>query len=292
MRSLPPLAAVRVFEAAARHLNFTAAARELGMTQSAVSYQIRLLEERLGLPLFHRQRGRVTLTPAARRAAALTTSAFDTIGDAFGDLRVADDTVLRISSANTFATKWLAPRIGAFQLRHPELAVRLDATDRIVDFASEEVDVAIRVTGRPVASFHAERLFPASFTPMVGPDFLAHHPLPDPAALLALPRLTPDDPWWAIWFVAANLPGVQPAPGGLRLDSQVAEASAAMAGAGAAILDPRMWRREIDEGRLIAPFELLAESGFSFWVVCTSARRNVPKIRAFRQWLVAAAAAG
>ena len=292
MRHLPPLAAVRVFEAAARHLNFTAAGAELGMTQSAVSYQVRLLEERLRLPLFERARGRVALTPAARRIAPMLAAAFDMLADAFAGLRADDDAVLRISAPNTFAARWLAPRIGGFQLCHPELAVQLDATDRLVDFTRDEVDVAIRVAQQPGPGLHGDRLFATSFVPMASPAFVADHPLATPADLLQVARLSPGDVWWSSWFrsVGVVVPD-GPAPG-LRLDSQVIEAAAAMAGAGVAILSPRLWAREVAEGRLAVPFDRPATTGSQFWLVCAGGRRHLPKISAFRTWLLAEAAAG
>ncbi|TRW17998.1 LysR substrate-binding domain-containing protein [Glacieibacterium frigidum] len=286
MRRLPPLAAVRVFEAAARHGNFITAAAELGMTQAAVSYQIRMLEERLGVRLFDRERGRVVATPAARRAAGLVSTAFDGIADAFASVRADDDAVLRISCANTFAIKWLAPHIGAFQLRHPDLAVRIDANDAVVDFARDDADVGVRAGATLAPGLHGDALFDVRFTPMASPEFLAAHPLADPADLQTVPRLTPEDDWWPLWLACAGVEAAVPVTGGLRLDSQVVEANAAMAGAGVALLNPELWRRELDEGRLFAPFAQVATNGWRFWLVCAAARRNVPKIRAFREWLL------
>jgi LysR family glycine cleavage system transcriptional activator len=286
MRQLPPLAAVRVFEAAARYSNFTRAAAELGMTQAAVSYQIRLLEERLGAPLFHRDKGRVSLTEAGRRAAPLISSAFDALGDAFAAARAETASVLTISAPNTFAANWLALRLGRFQLLHPELAVRLDATDQIADFARDPVDVAIRSTRQPAAELDAIRLFDSRFTPMASPAFLAEHPVATPADLLKVPRLTPDDAWWQIWFDAAGI-ARGGGGGGLQLDSQVIEGAAALAGQGVALLNTQLWDRELGAGRLVAPFDLAATSGSGFWLVYPQGRRNVTKIRLFREWLLA-----
>ena len=140
MRKLPPLAAVRVFEAAARHENFTSAATELGMTQAGVSYQIRLLEERLGLPLFTRDKKRVKLSEAGRRIAPLVGGAFETLANAFAELVTDNESVLSISTMQTFASNWMAPRLGTFQVQHPDLAVRLKTESRLVDFIGEEVD--------------------------------------------------------------------------------------------------------------------------------------------------------
>src|SRR4051812_20264282 len=144
MRRIPPLSAVRVFEAAARHQNFTTAGNELGMTQAAVSYQIKLLEERLGVSLFRRERGRVSLSETGRRIGPLIAKAFDDLDTAFGLARTSGDGVLTVSSATTFGPNWLAARIGAFQLKVPEIAVRLHTSNTLVDFARDDVDVAIR----------------------------------------------------------------------------------------------------------------------------------------------------
>lgn len=291
MRHLPPLAAVRVFEAAARHLNFTRAAAELAMTQAAVSYQVRLLEERLGAPLFHRDKGRVSLTAAGLRAAPLVSGAFDTLDDAFAAARRETAAVLTISAANTFAANWLAPRLGSFQLRHPDLAVRLDASDALVDFGRDVADVAIRSSRRPGAGLHAEQLFASEFTPMASPEFLDRYPLAAPADLLAVPRLTPNDSWWQSWFAAAGVVVASGDQAGLHLDSQVVEGAAALAAQGVALLNARMWTRELAAGRLVAPFALSATSGASFWLVCPENRRNLPRVRQFRDWLLAEVAA-
>src|SRR5688572_33294599 len=129
--SLPPLAAIRVFEAAARHENFTKAAAELGMTQAAVSYQIRLLEERVGNPLFRREKRRVMLTDPGRRLAAEVARAFDTLDGAFAALRAEDEKTLIVTSSYTFANTWLAWRLGSFQMASPEMAVRMQTDDAL-----------------------------------------------------------------------------------------------------------------------------------------------------------------
>ncbi|MGQ0559971.1 MAG: LysR substrate-binding domain-containing protein [Sphingosinicella sp.] len=298
MRRLPPLAAVRVFECAARHQNFTAAAGELGMTQAAVSYQVRLLEERLGLPLFARSKGRVSLTDAGRRAAPLVSTGFDHIADAFAAILAEDSQVLAISTSQTFASNWLAPRLGAFQIERPELAVRLLTDNRLVDFAREEIDVAVRSTSRPPdwPGLKAHFLFRLHSTPLGSPECLRRYHVEHPADLLGAPRLSQDDHWWADWFAAAGveLPA-PPAPTGIRFDTQAMEGNAALAGAGFSMLTPMYWRSELDSGRLVQPFELISYEGPNFWLVYPDYKRNQPKIAAFREWLLAAmreAAAG
>ena len=122
MSNLPPLAAIRVFEAAARHLSFTRAAAELGMTQAAVSYQIKLLEDRVGAPLFLRRPREVALTEAGQRLAPEISRAFELLHDAFADLGQREHGTLIVNTMHTFAAQWLAPRLGVFQLLHPEIA--------------------------------------------------------------------------------------------------------------------------------------------------------------------------
>lgn len=292
MRKIPPLAAVRVFEAAARHENFTTAANELGMTQAAVSYQIRLLEERVGVALFARARRRVTLTEAGRKAAPMVSTAFDTLQDAFATLATDDAGVLTISSATTFASNWLAPRLGTFQIERPELAVRIHANDALVDFAREEIDVGIRAGFGEWPGLRAHFLFRLQFAPMVSPVFLARHPLGEPADLLRVNRLSPGDIWWKLWFKAAGVAESDaPARPAIRLDSQVLEGNAALAGHGAAILSPLYWQNDVNGGRLIQPFPLIGFEGPSFYLVYPEQRRTRPKIAAFRDWLLREVAA-
>jgi len=290
MRRLPPLTAVRVFEAAARHENFTRAAAELGMTQAAVSYQIRLLEERLGVPLFMRAKRRVTLSDAGRRAAPLVARAFDTLADAFGAMVAEDEGVLAISTTQTFASNWIAPRLGAFQLARPELAVRLHTDNRIIDFVREEKDVAIRSTlGRAEwPGLRTHFLFRMHSTPMATAAFRDAHAIEAPEDLLRVPRLSPDDEWWHIWLREAGLtaPDAAGAATGIRFDAQAMEGQATLAGAGVGMLTPLFWRPELSSGRLVQLFPLVSFEGPGYWLVYPEHRRNQAKIRAFRDWIL------
>src|SRR5438270_512516 len=144
MRRLPPLAAIRAFEAAARTENFTAAAAELGMTQAAVSYQVKSLEERLGAPLFVREKGRARLTPLGQRLLPALSSAFDAIEAAFASHREEDESLLTITTTHTFANTWLAWRLGAFQMDHADLAVRMTTSNELCDLRGGDADVAVR----------------------------------------------------------------------------------------------------------------------------------------------------
>ena len=291
MRHLPPLAAVRVFEAAARHENFTQAAAELGMTQAAVSYQVKLLEERLGTALFHRIRRQVSLTEAGRRIAPLVSAAFDGLDDAFSIARTDAEAVLTISCSNTFASNWLAVRLGGFQMQRPGLAVRLHTADHIVDFARDEVDVAIRNSPEPWPGLVAHFLMRVPIVPLASPDFLARHPpIRTVEDIMRLPRLSPDDIWWDAWLEQVGDGISRERAPGIRLDSQVMEGNAAIAGQGIAVVNAAMWRSELRSGRLVQPLDAVAYGRRHYWLVYPEYRRNSPKVRAFREWLLAEAA--
>ena len=291
MRRIPPLAAVRVFEAAARHGNFTRAAEELGMTQAAVSYQMKLLEERLGTPLFQRVGRGIVLTDHGRRIAPQVTSAFDTLGEAFAAVRAENESVLTITAPRTLATNWLASRLGAFQVLWPGLAVRLHVADEIVDLHSGEADIAIRGMSRPRPGLIAHFLMRMPVTPLASPALLAQHPpVREPVDLLRLPRLSPEDDWWELWVDSATGASLetsdQPA---IRFDSQILDGNAAVAGHGVAILSPPMWQPAMASGQLVAPCDHFVYYCNSFWLVYPEAKRNHAKVRAFRDWLLAEA---
>lgn len=289
MRRIPPLAAVRAFEAAARLGNFTRAGEELGMTQAAVSYQVKLLEERLGVPLFNRVRRQVVLTEAGRRLAPLVSGAFDTLDTAFAGVRAEDEAMLTISTSQTFANTWFAWRLGGFQMAHPDMAVRLLTNDALTDFASDDVDVGVRAGLGPWPGLAATLLVRIDFTPMCSPEFLARHGgAIAPVDLLRLPLISPQDPWWPHWLREAGIDvpegAIRP---GVRLDSQANEGNAAMAGQGVAMLTPFFWRNDIAEGRLVRISDQISSRGYAYWLVYPEHRRNAPKIKRFREWLLA-----
>lgn len=286
---LPPLAAVRVFEAAARHGNFTRAAEELGMTQAAVSYQIRLLEERLGTPLFLRRPRQVVLTEAGQKLAPAATHALETLDAAFASLQSGEGGVLAVTAVATFASNWLVQRLGHFQLARPGLTVRLSISADLIDFSRAEVDIGIRSGQGDWPGLEAHLLLPARFTPMLSPALAATiGGVKTPADLTRLPLITPLDPWWGLWFEAMSVPVpphalVQAA----RLDSQHLAAKSAIAGQGVAMLTPAFFAEEVAGGHLFQPFDHLGDDGHGYWLVYAQARRGVPKIRAFREWILA-----
>ncbi|QDP18806.1 LysR substrate-binding domain-containing protein [Sphingomonas xanthus] len=292
MRKLPPLASVRVFEAAARHENFTAAANELGMTQAAVSYQVKLLEERLGASLFLREKGRARLTPLGQRLVPQLTQAFDLMESAFAAQREEDEGLLTIATTFTFANTWLAWRLGSFQVDHPDLAVRLATDNKLVDLKAGEADLAIRAAARPSEGLVSIDLMRVDFSPMCSPTFLARIEEQlgrkvEPHDLADLPMISPNDQWWDQWFEAAGVKGAdRPRRPGLRLDSQADEGKAAMGGQGFVLLTPAFWLNDLRDGRLVQPFDLTATAGFRYWLCIAPERRNLAKVRRFRDWLL------
>jgi len=287
MSRIPPLAAVRVFEAAARHENFSRAAEELAMTQAAVSYQIKLLEERLGARLFGRQGRGIALTDLGRRLAPQVTGAFNGLREAFAAVRAENDSILALTAPRTFATNWLAGRLGDFHLARPDLSVRLDVSDQLVDLAASEFDAAIRGMSGPTPGLVSHFLMPMPITPLASPSFLATHRLEAPDDLLRVPRLSPQDDWWDLWF--ESLPGLtvenRSAPA-IRFDSQVLDGHAALAGHGVGIFSPPMFRQAIDSGLLVQPFAHCAQYKNGFWLVYPEHKRHSAKVRAFRDWLL------
>ncbi len=294
MRRLPPLAALRAFEAAARLENFTAAAAELGMTQAAVSYQVKSLEDRLGAPLFVRERGRARLTPLGARLVPTLTSAFDGIEAAFASFSEEDETLLTVTTTHTFANTWLAWRLGGFQMAHPDLAVRMTTSNDIVDLKSGEADVAVRVGrgGWPGMTLH--KLFQSSFTLMASPECVgeAERKLGralEPVDVPGLHLLNPADQWWQQWFADNGIPGDAPVLSrpGVRLDNQSNEGHAAMAGQGFALLTPLLWRGDLKDGRLVAPFpDRVSTRPSAYWLVYPEERAKVAKVKRFREWLL------
>lgn len=292
MRSLPPLAAVRVFEAAARHENFTAAAAELAMTQAAVSYQVGLLEKRLGVRLFAREGKRVVLSDPGRRLAEKLTGAFDAMDGAFAALRADDEATLTVSTTVVFANAWFAWRLGAFHMAHPQVAVRLVAVDGLTDFSRGEADVAVRAGRGGWSDLVCEHLFDADVTPMCSPAFLAAHGGSiAPQDLLTLPLIASDGAWWPQWPQWFEAAGVDMPPGGLRpglkMDSQAHCGNAAIAGQGVALLTPFFWRNDVADGKLVQLFGKTASADLGYYLVYPPHRRAARKIRAFRDWLIA-----
>ncbi|MXP40940.1 LysR family transcriptional regulator [Altererythrobacter soli] len=285
MDRLPPLSAIRAFEAAGRLEHFSRAAEELGMTQAAVSYQVRQLEERIGHPLFVREKGGVRLSEAGQRLLPAVTGAFAEMRQAFAGLDEESTGVLSVSASVSLGATWLSARIGRFQLAFPDLAVRLSLSNDVVDLARGEIDLAIRIGRGDWDGLRSDFLFRSHVTPICSPEFIERHEIRCPEDLLRVERLAPNDPWWAGWFAAAGV-AESPAPRrGVVLDSQSQEASAVEAGFGIAMMTPLLWRAQLESGRLVQPFDTLYLPGSSNWLVHKAGRTGVRKIERFREWI-------
>ncbi|MEL7729883.1 LysR substrate-binding domain-containing protein [Citromicrobium bathyomarinum] len=291
MRQLPPLAAVRAFEAAARHRNYTRAGEELGLTQAGVSYQIKSFEQRVGTVLFVREGRAMALTPAGEALAQRVSQAFATMESAFAALAQTEDQVLSIACFQTFATKILAPRLGSFQLAHPEIAVRLVVSDAFVDLEAGECDLAIRLSRDAPTGLQVHRLNKLGIAPFASPAFVeANGELQagDPP-IAEDHRISPNNAWWREWDDArcASRDGNdgQRQPRGLEFDSQQLDAAAAISGNGIAILAPTLFLSEVTDGRLVRVGTRVVRPGGYFRLLYPEVRRHSPKVRAFRHWL-------
>ena len=290
---LPPLSALRAFAAAGRHLSFQRAAAELAVTPTAISHQIRRLEDDLGTPLFRRMTRKLELTESGRALLPEVSGAFDRLANAVERLKASGDSgTLTVSAILTFAYRWLAPRLAKFSALHPKIDVRLEASQRLADFGRDEVDVAIRHGGGSWPGLTAVKMFDDRFTPLISPKLLAKGPpLRKPEDLLNYTLLR-DIPYfeWENWFKAA---GVKPPEitRGPTFDSSQMAVQAAEAGLGVALVHPEFFADEIAAGRLVQPFPIVGGSDKSYYLVYPTAAADRPKVAAFREWLLAEVAA-
>jgi len=289
MTSFPPLAAIRCFEAAARHRSFTAAAAELSITQAAVSFQIKLLEERVGVALFDRRAGKIALSEAGQRLAPSIAEAFGLMRNAFDDLSNIAGGTLRVTAQVSVATNWLIPRLKAFQTRHPKITLSLDVTRDVPDILRGDVDVGLRAGDGKWPGVVAHRLLSAECTPMLSPTLLTFSKLECPADLLEFPLIDPLDHWWDQWFKAAGVGAPDFSNrAGIRVLNQQLAARAAIAGQGAAMLMPAFYQDELTAGLLVEPFPSIhcTIGDSQYWLIYSHASRHSTKIRAFRDWIL------
>ncbi|MDX1539949.1 MAG: transcriptional regulator GcvA [Geminicoccaceae bacterium] len=287
---LPPLNALRTFEAAARHLSFTKAAEELFVTQTAVSHQIKALEEQLGVQLFRRLNRRLLLTDEGQLLVPEVREAFDLLGSAVRRLREQQGGALSISATSSFGPKWLASRIGRFQALHPEFEIQLTATPRLVDFIREGIDCGVRYGMGDWPGLRADRLFDAEVIPVTSPQLAAGLKQPDDLKRHTLIHVLGDIDDWRMWLKAAGVDGIDPAKG-LKFDSALMALQSAAASAGVAIGQRRLVEEDLASGLLVAPFDLKWPDGCAYYFVSPESRADVPKIAMFRDWLIAEAEA-
>ena len=288
-RWLPSLNGLRAFEAAARHQSFTRAAEELNVTQTAVSHQIRTLEERLGLKLFDRHGRALRLTEAAENYLPSVRSAFDQLHDATERLIRRDgDATLTVSTLTSFAAKWLVPRLGGFQDLHPEISIHITTSRVSVDFDRDDVDVAIRYGRGDWPGLRVDRLIGEDIFPVCSPKLLdGPHPLgrPDDLASHTLLHVVGFREDWQVWLTAANVDGVDPSSG-LRFDLIVNALQAAIDGLGVALGRTALVEGDLAAGHLVAPFDISLPIEAAYYVVAPEQTADRPKIKAFREWLI------
>ncbi len=297
-RRLPPLNALRAFEAAARHMNFSRAADELSVTPGAVSQQIQNLEDYIGGPLFKRTPKGLLLTDAAQTALPALREAFDRLAEAASLLTAVEEgRRLTVSVAPSFAAKWLMPRLGRFEAAHPEIEVWVNTGLELVDFASGEIDLAIRYGSGRYPGLEVTRLLSETVSPVVSPTLLAEHPvttLADLAKLTLLHDGSPDAdescPDWAMWLAARGVRGVDGARGP-RFNQSSLVIEAAVNGRGIALAKQTLAQDDIDAGRLVQPFEDATAVDFAYFIVHPKAKARLKQVRAFTAWVTAEAEA-
>jgi LysR family glycine cleavage system transcriptional activator len=292
-RRLPPLNALRAFEAAARHLSFTRAADELHVTQTAISHQIKALEERLAVRLFRRLPRGLLLTEEAQRYLPPVRDAFDQIAAATEQLGAGGSSGrLTVSVLPSFAAKWLVPRLGRFRATHPDLDLRISASSQLVDFARDDVDIAIRMGRGRYPGLRVDRLFGESMLPVCAPKLLTGaRPLRRPEDLREHVLLHDDDhTGWQLWLELAGVEGVDPTRGPIFTDSAMV-VQAAAEGQGVALARRVLAAGDLAAGRLVQPFEVSLTHDLAYYLVSPEATAERPRIRAFRAWLLAEAEA-
>jgi LysR family transcriptional regulator, glycine cleavage system transcriptional activator len=288
---LPPLNALKAFEAAARHESFTRAAEELCVTQGAVSHQVKALEAELAIKLFNRERQRLMITEAGRDYLAVVRDALDRI--AIGTERLLQRQsagVLTVSTSPDFAAKWLVHRLGHFAEAHPSIDLRVSAAMHHVDFAREDVDMAVRHGDGNWPGLDAVQLSSEQLFAICSPKLLSGRRLGKPANLLKFPLIHLDSRAdWTKWLRAAGMSddGVKHGPV-LNRASMVIDA--AINGQGIALARTTLAAWDLLNGRLVRPFAEALRLSKTYWIVCPKAASNLPKIVTFRDWLLAEAA--
>ena len=294
LRRMPSLNALKAFEAAARHESFTRAAEELFVTQGAVSHQVKALETELGFKLFNRERQRLVITDAGREYLNVIRDAFDRIS--LGTARLTQrqsSGVLTVSTSPDFAAKWLVLRLGRFAEMHPEIDLRVSATMHRVDFAREDVDMAVRHgTGNASWSgLHGVRLTTEELFPVCSPQLLGGRGRRQKAsAILKLPLLHLDDhSGWMQWLASAHVQPTKPLQG-LVMNRASMVIDAAVNGQGIGLARTTLAAWDLINNRLVAPFAEALPLTSAYWIVAPQATADLPKIATFRKWLLAEAA--
>ena len=287
-RRLPPLNALPSFEAAARHLSFSRAADELHVTHGAVSRAVRNLEDHLGVELMIRASRSVRLTPVGASFAAEVRDVLEHLAAATSAATGQTSGIVNVSTIDSFAARWLMPRLFGFRRIHGDIDVRVATSERLADFISDGIDIAIRCGGGQYPGLSAELLMKEDHFPVCSPKMLkGRYPLRRPADLARHTLLhdvfTVD---WAIWLHSAGIDNVDAHRGPTFLSSDHA-IQAAVRGEGVVLGRSALVADDLAAGRLVRPFELSLPAGFAYYVVYPQHALQRPCVKAFRDWLVA-----
>ena len=290
LKPLPPLTALRAFDAAARHMSFAKAAEELHVTPAALSFQIKSLEEHLGAPVFRRLNRAVELTEAGRALAPEAQVAFETLSSGWrAAQRTQDHHSLTVTAGPAFTAKWLAPRLFDFAQEHPEIELRFSASLKRMDFIRDDVDVAIRFGYGGDTGLFSLPLAEEWVTPVMLPDMAARYPTPESlrdAVLIIDESIDFLNPLsnWAAW---SDVMGIAPLiPAGPRYSQADHAMDAALAGRGAALGRRALVIKDLAEGRLAAPNGKALNTGARFRFLCPEGAETRPQIAAFRDWIL------
>jgi len=290
---MPPLNALRAFEAIARHLSFVKAADELHVTPGALSHQIRGLEAEVGVSLFHRRTRAIEMTDAGKLLYPGLHAGFESLRNAVGQLdRAREGNILVISATPGLVAKWLMPRLWRFLHAYPEIDARIAASLKLADFAADGVDVAIRLSNGQHPELHVEKLYDDSVLPVCSPK-LVEAGLKSVADLARftlihydIPMSSRAPPLWADWLAVAGAQGIDAARG-LRVNVADHALDAAVAGAGVSLSFKLIASDDVHSGRLVTPFGPELPLSFGYHFVCEKGHETRPKVRAFREWLFA-----
>jgi LysR family glycine cleavage system transcriptional activator len=298
MARLPPLNALRAFEAAARHLSFNAAAAELNVTPAAISHQIKALEADLGVKLFRRLNRAVRLTDAGQACLPGLRDAFERIAQAVSRARQGGSVgLLTVTASPAVASKWLVPRLERFRTRYPEIDLRIDASMRIVNLVREDVHVGLRYGAGNYPGLHTERLLRSAVFPVCAPALLkGEHPLRTPEDLRHHTLIhdetiayDPSSPDWAMWLRAAGVADLDTSHG-LHFNQAALALDAAIGGRGVTLARDVFAADDLAAGRLVRPFGKAVPVEFAIYIVMPPAVVAAPKVKAFRDWLFEEAA--
>ena len=290
MRQLPPLTSLKAFEAAGRHLNVTRAAEELGVTQAAISHQIKGLEENLNMKLFRRVPKGLHLTRAGSRLLRSVTHALNDIREAIADITVDASEPIEVRLPPTFAAKWLSPRLQSFREAHPDVELRINHSNSPVDFSREDIDIAVTYGDGAWPGVDVQPLLKLDFFPVCSPVYVRDaSPLTDPV-LLEQYNFLHDSSYdnWEKWLALAGVKDVD-ARRGTVLDDTNVLIQAAIDGQGIAMCSNAFVSNHLRNGRLTRLFDVALESEQAYYVVCPQDRLRRSPVKAFQSWILSQA---